>query len=375
MQAGFQGQVVRLSEVGEVKRGYDDNEPIHKVNAREAVMFNIVKNSSYGILETLNAATKVAERFKSTTLKDSPIELVLLDDESIDVQNRLSIITTNGGIGFFLILAILFIFLDWRAGFWVAMGIPFTLCFTMTVASFLGYTINGTTLAAVIIVMGIVVDDAIIVAENITRLVQQGISRSEAVIKGAGEVLVPIFASIITTCVAFIPLLFFDGHFGAFIAFIPPIIFLMLGASFLESVFILPGHMGVGASSKSTTANPKGHWFDRVEKLYQKILRAVLPFRTVILLIFTALLFFSWRIASEQMKFVMFPNEETRDIVLTGETAEGSTREETAIKLEEIEKLILPYVGKEVVGFRSERLLVVEEVVWLLKTHLGQLSK
>ena len=356
VQGGFQGQVVRLGEVADVQRGYNDNEPIHKVNGYESIMFNIVKNSSHGILSTLETVTELTERFNSSTLKDSPIKLVLLDDESIDVRNRLNIIGVNGGIGFFLILGILFIFLDWRSGFWVAMGIPFTLCLTMIVAAQMGFTINGTTLAAVIIVMGIVVDDAIIVAENITRFAQQGMSRNEAVVRGTSYVLVPIFASIITTCAAFIPLLYFEGHFGAFIAFIPPIIFVMLAASFLESILILPGHMGLEVRSKNTAAGSKmdKHWFEHVENFYAVILRYILRLRSVVLVAFLALLFFSWKVVTEEMKFVMFPNEETRDLVLVGETAVGSTREQTAIKIREIEDQIIPYIGKEVIGFRTE---------------------
>ncbi len=356
VQAGFQGQVVRLGEVAVVERGYDDNEPIHKVNGRESVMFNIVKDSSHGILETLDVVQKLTERFKNTTLKDSPIELVLLDDESIDVRNRLSIVGSNGAIGFLLILVILFLFLDWRSGFWVAMGIPFTLCVTMIVGSAIGYTINGTTLAAVIIVMGIVVDDAIIVAENITRLAQKGLPRNEAVVQGTSYVFIPIFASIITTCAAFIPLLYFEGHFGAFITFIPPIVIVMLAASFVESIFILPGHMGIQVLPKKDRRRGKArtHWFEHVERLYAFVLSYLIPLRTLVLLCFLGLLFFSWKIVSEEMKFVMFPNEETRDLVLIGETEAGSTRYETANKVQEIEDLIVPYIGKEVVGFRTE---------------------
>ena len=353
VQGGFRGRVVRLEEVAEVERAFDDSEAIHKVNGRESVMFNIVKSSSEGILSALDSVVELSERFRSSTLKDTSIELVLLDDESVDVRNRLDIISLNGGIGFLLILAILFVFLDWRSGFWVAMGVPFTLCFAMIVASFLGFTVNGTTLSAVIIVMGIVVDDAIIVAENITRLAQSGVARMEAVVKGVSFVLGPIFTSIITTCAAFVPLLYFEGHFGAFLKFIPPIIFAMLAASFLESVFILPAHMGFMATG-GKERKAEGHWFTKVERLYQFALGYLLRFRAVLIAVFVVLLALSWKLVNEEMKFVMFPNEETRDLVLVGETEVGSTKYQTARKVEEIEQIILPYLGKEVVGFRTE---------------------
>ena len=208
VQGGFDGKVIKLGEVAKIEEGYEKSDTILKVNGHEAVMFNVVKNSASGILETLKPVYKTVDQFRSNSLQKSQVELVLLDDESIDVRNRLKLISINGGLGFFLILLVLFIFLNRRSGFWVAMGIPFTLCFTLIVGSAFGLTINGTTLAAVIIVMGIVVDDAIIVAENISRLRYQGMDERQAAVKGTAEVLLPIFASILTTCVAFIPLYF-----------------------------------------------------------------------------------------------------------------------------------------------------------------------
>ena len=222
VQGGFDGQMVRLGDVADVELGYERAETVHKVNGHEAVLFSVVKNSSCGILEALSAVDRVVGEFRRGNLKNTSIDLVMLDDESIDVRNRLRLIGINAMIGFALILATLFAFLNVRAGIWVAAGIPFTFCFTMAGASLMGYTINGTTLAAVIIVMGMVVDDAIVVSENITRMIRQGVPRSEAVIKGTAFVMMPIVASIVTTCVAFVPLFFFTSRHGKIIEFIPP---------------------------------------------------------------------------------------------------------------------------------------------------------
>lgn len=362
VQGGFDGQVVRLGAVANVISGYEKTTTIYKVNGHEAVMFSVVKNSSTGILDALTAVNRLLGSFEENNLRETPIGLVLLDDESIDVRNRLRIIAVNGAIGFGLILATLFLFLNIRAGIWVAMGIPFTFCATMIIASAMGYTINGTTLAAVIIVMGMVVDDAIVVAENITRLMHNGIERSVAVVRGTAFMLLPIVASIVTTCVAFLPLFFFSGHLSKFISFIPPVIFLMLAASLVESLLILPGHMSlrmpslaglVGRSSNARQQEGKAHWFERVEAVYAGLLRAVLRFKFLVLLGFAVLLGLAIRLGSHNMRFEMFPHEETRDLVLTGMTAPGTQRYETARMVSRIEDLIQPYVGKEVVGFRT----------------------
>ncbi|MCK4810625.1 MAG: efflux RND transporter permease subunit [Candidatus Omnitrophica bacterium] len=363
VQGGFEGQVVRLGEVADIVRGYEKTKTVSKTNGHEGIVYSVVKNSSYGILETLKAVNKVVKNFKANNLENTSIELVVLDDESIDIRNRLSLIAMNGTIGFILILAFLFIFLDIRSGIWVAMGIPFTLCFTMLFSSLLGYTINGTTLAAVIIVMGMIVDDAIVVAENITRLAHKGMKHEEAIIKGASAVFLAIIASIVTTCIAFVPLFFFEGHFGKFVEHIPPIILLMLGASLFESIFILPGHMGLsipclaglsGKIKKKPKAKNNGHWFEQVENKYGSSLEKILPFKWIVFSGFIVLLVLSGLIAANRFKFVMFPNEETRDIVLMGRTAPGTSRYETAKSTKNIENIISEYLGREVVGYRTE---------------------
>jgi multidrug efflux pump subunit AcrB len=356
IQGGFEGRVIRLGEVAEITQSYEKNKEITIINGREGVMFSVVKNSSYGILETRKAVLKFVDQFRKNVLRTSPVELVLLDDESIDLRNRLSIISMNGIIGFVLIIITLFIFLNKQAGVWVAMGIPFTICFTLIFGSLMGMTINGTTLAAVIIVLGIIVDDAIVVGENITRLFHQGLGRGAAVIKGTSFVMLPIFASITTTCVAFVPLLYFEGRFGKFVMYIPPIIFLMLLASLIESLFILPGHMDLKLpliGELRRNEGSRGHWFEKIEGMYGHFLKRILPAKIPIIAGFVVMAVAAFYFAGTHMKYVMFPNEETRDIVLTGEVASDMTRFETALKSKEIEDLINPYIGKEVVGLRT----------------------
>lgn len=361
IQAGFEGEAIELSDVAQVQQGFDQDKEIIKVNGHEAVMFNVVKNSSYGILESLDAVKRATDNFKANYLIDSPIYLTLLDDESIDVRNRLLIITVNGAIGFVLILGALFLFLNKRSGLWVAMGIPFTMFFTLIGGMFLGYTINNTTLAAVIIVMGIVVDDAIVVAENISRLRAKGLSSRDAAIEGTREMFLPVLASIVTTCVAFIPLFFFSGRHGQLNSFIPPIIFLMLGASLLESFLILPGHMHFELprmkqlnQKNKVSKVQKEHWFSKYENSYSQLLQKVLPHKYLVFGGFILLMTFSLWVMTSKMSFVMFPNEETRDIVLSGQAPKDADRYQTAEMTKKIEEVFAPFLEKEVVGWRTE---------------------
>jgi multidrug efflux pump subunit AcrB len=361
IQAGFKGSAIDLQSIAEVRTDFRREKQIIKVNGHESIMFNVVKNGSYGILESLDAVQKVVEDFTANNLRHADIQLVILDDESFDVRNRLNIIATNGAIGFILILLTLFLFLNKRAGIWVAMGIPFTICLTLIFTLIMGYTINNITLAAVIIVMGIVVDDAIVVAENIARFRADGYSSEDAAVKGTAQVFMPVLASIVTTCVAFIPLFYFKGHFGAFVSFIPPIVFLMLFASLLESLVILPGHLHIQApkylrrdKNKHSLIDSTPHWFDNVENRYGDHLIRLLKYKYIIFAAFIALLIGSVFIAKQTMSFVLFPHSETREIVVLGTASKNADRYETANISKKIEDVITPYIGKEVVGFRTE---------------------
>lgn len=358
IQASFQGKAIELKSIAEVRTDFRREKQITKVNGHESIMFNVVKNGSFGILESLDAVQKVVDGFIANNLLHSDIQLVVLDDESYEVRNRLSIISTNGAIGFTLILITLFLFLNKRAGIWVAMGIPFTVCLTLIFTSVVGYTINNVTLAAVIIVMGIVVDDAIVVAENIARFRSRGFSSQDAAVKGTAQVFMPVLASIATTCVAFIPLFYFSGHFGSFVSFIPPIVFLMLFASLLESLVILPGHLHIQSpkflSRQQNSIQVKPHWFDRIEQRYGNILIRLLKFKYLIFTIFIALFIGSIFLAKQTMSFVLFPHSETREIVFIGVANKKADRYDTANISKKIENIITPYIGKEVIGFRTE---------------------
>lgn len=374
IQGGFEGQVLRLGDIAKVAYGHEKNRSVLKVNGHEGIMLKVAKSSGAGILEALRAVNKVVDEFESLQRDTSALRLVILDDEAVDLRNRLSIIGINGGIGFALILIILFIFLDFRSGFWVAAGIPFSFCFTLAGAFLIGYSINNITLAAVIIVMGIVVDDALVVAENIKRTASSGLPLYRAATDGTSMVFLPVIASILTTCLAFLPLLFFEGRFGAMVAFIPAVVTLMLTGSMLEALFILPGHLtlslGKGASSK------REHWFETWESFYAGLLENLLPFRWPILTLFLLGFAASILLADSFLAFSMFPDEETREIRLRGESPSGSTQYETAKSTQPLENRIAKSIGREVVGFRNEiaksrRGSVVEDNVFRMRIEIA----
>ncbi|MCP4131757.1 MAG: efflux RND transporter permease subunit [bacterium] len=384
IRGGFEGQVIRLKDMASVVDTFEDSSSITKVNGHECVLLNVVKSSSYGIIEAIEVIKKKTGSFKQNSLAAVPVDIVLLDDESRDVRERLTLIGMNGTIGFVFIIITLLVFLNMRAGLWVALGIPFSFCFTMIVTSAMGYTINNMTLSAVIIVMGMVVDDAIVVAENISRLKSEGYESFEAAVKGASYVFLPIVASIATTCVAFLPMLMFTGRLAKFISIIPPIVSLMLLGSLLESVLILPAHMNLNIprplriifslgtlpfiekyykQKKEKPEKPKklkktkngeyAHWFSIVENSYGRFLDKVLKRKSIVFLVFISLLLIAGFVFTKSMKFVMFPGEEATQIAIVAEAGEGTKSYGTAVLAGQLEAVFAESLGKDVVGFRT----------------------
>ena len=353
IQGSLDSPPIRLDQLGKVFQNFNQQDTIYKVNGSEAIIFNVVKNKSTGILKAIESINNLLDHYQQTVLKDTPYAITIMDDESIDLRNRLQIVSSNGLLGFGLIFLLLMTFLNKRAGFWVALGIPFSLSVTLIVTNFMGYSINVITLSAVIIVLGIVVDDAIIVAENITKKMQAGLPLKDAAIIGTQEVTQPIIASILTTCIAFLPLLFFDGRFGSFVQVLAPVIFLMLGASLIESLFLLPSHMTLlPYKPKKTTS-----FFTKLEARYTHGIKRILNHPKLTIIVFIALLIGTLQLSKSHFKFVLFPNVESREIVMSGTIESARTLAETAIALQPLES----YLNNE---FKAEGLSV--------RTTIGQ---
>ena len=378
VRGGFEGQEIRVSNLASVKDTFEKNRTILKVNGKEAVILNAVKTTSGGILRAVDDVKKLISDYRDSLPENSTLQIIILDDESSTVRSRLSLIGWNGAIGFILILSTLMIFLNFKAAFWVALGIPFSFCFAMTAANFLGYSINNITLAGIIIVMGMVVDDAIVVAENIIRLRDHGVEHDEAAVQGTTQMFLPVIAAIVTTCLAFLPILGFSGRFAKMSMFIPVMVMLMLAGSLLESLLILPAHLNLVIprwlknlltlglysltqqirhgllSGKNSTNNQRDpHWFLEVEKRYSYFLEHVLRYRILVYMAFIFMLVTAGYLFKTHMKFVMFPREETTEFAIAAETAPGSDRFETARLSQKVEEILSKYLGKEVVGFRT----------------------
>lgn len=233
------GDAVLLGDLGVVIDGFEERVAIHQINDRTGLALRISKTAS----EDLFTIVESVREYVANKRIPAGYEIRMWGDVSLDVQDRLRMLTTNGITGLILVFLSLAIFLELRLAFWVALGIPVAILGAGFILLMAGQTLNMLTLFAFLMALGIVVDDAIIIGENIYAKRQIGYGPIKAAIEGTIEVIPSVAASVATTVIAFAPLMFVAGVMGKFLAVLPFAVIAMLILSLLESIFVLPSHL------------------------------------------------------------------------------------------------------------------------------------
>lgn len=235
------GTEIRLSDIATVKDEFEDVDLSARFDGKSAAFIQV---SRTGEQDALDVARTVKE-YVSEKRKSLPegVSLALWEDDTQFLKARLDLLTRNGGIGLVLVFVCLTFFLNIRLAFWTAMGIPISFLGAFWLIPHFGVTINMMSLFAFIMVLGLVVDDAIVVGENIFSYRQQGLDRLEAAVKGVREMCWPVVAAVLTTVFAFIPLAYTSGIMGKILRVLPIVVIGVLGFSLAEALLILPAHL------------------------------------------------------------------------------------------------------------------------------------
>lgn len=242
------GTVLRLGDIAELKRSFGDESSSVTFNglpARVIKVFRVGDQTPIGVSDAVQAALPGAMQ----TLPGA-FEAIVLNDRSENFKGRKDLLLKNGMVGLSLVLILLSVFLNIRLAFWVALGIPTAFMGAMLLLPTTDVTINLVSMFAFIVALGIVVDDAIVVGENIYEYRQKGMRYMEAAIRGAQDIAVPLSFSIITNIVAFIPLAMAGGWIGKIFYAIPVVVSLAFIMSWIEALFILPAHLSHGDGKK-----------------------------------------------------------------------------------------------------------------------------
>ena len=249
------GVVLRVEDIGEVQDYFDDSSNVNEVNGNPALVISIDRTSDEDLLQIADAVHEYADE-KSKTLT-AGYTLDVWGDTSVDVRDRMRMLRDNGIQGLLFVFILLALFLEFRLAFWVSLGIPICVMGAGIILLGTGQTLNMLSMFAFLMALGIVVDDAIVVGENIYAHRNMGKDFYKAAVDGTLEVLPSVTTAIFTTIVAFMPFFFVEGVMGKFIAVMPVAIIAMLVISLLEAGTALPCHLSEGEKEQEGEEKPK----------------------------------------------------------------------------------------------------------------------
>ncbi|MDL2123235.1 MAG: efflux RND transporter permease subunit [Deltaproteobacteria bacterium] len=264
------GSQILLDDIAIIKDGFEETTVSSSYNGKPAVMLDVYRVGDQTPLSVSDAARQVVEEVNVSLPQGLRVDL--RNDRSDVYRQRLGLLMKNGLIGLALVFILLALFLEPRLAFWVSLGIPVSFLGSLFLLNISYVSINMISMFAFIVTLGIVVDDAIIVGENIYYHQQQGKTWSKAAVTGAREIAMPITFAILTNMVAFVPMFFVPGFMGKIFKQIPVVVISVFAISLIESFFILPAHIG----HKRTNA-PSG-LFGWIFRAQQSFGRAFLKF-------------------------------------------------------------------------------------------------
>ena len=257
VRADERGNKVRLGDIAKVSDRWSENPDRLYYNGEPSVAITVNTTNSEDLISVAKKANDYSEEFNKT---HDNVHISITSDRSREVVQRTELLLKNGLMGALLVLIFLALFLKPRLAFWVAFGLPISFLGMFIFAHSMGVTINVLSLFGMIIVIGILVDDGIVISENIYHHFEKGKSAIRAAIDGTMEVVPAITSAIITTLVAFSTFFFLDGRIGEFFGEVSIIVILTLAISLVEALIILPAHVG---HSKALTREQKSYWFNR----------------------------------------------------------------------------------------------------------------
>jgi len=257
------GNHLYLGQIASVEDRWKREASRARIDGSPAATLSVSRTAKANSLEVIEQVKAVAERYRNRLPAGSKI--LFTNDNGIWIKDILGKLQTNAMLGFLLVLLLLYIFMGIRNALVAAIGIPIAFMATFIFMDKSGYTINGSSLFGLMLVLGVVVDDAIIVVENCYRHRHRGLSSKKAAIVGATEVFWPVISATLTTIAAFLPLMLMSGLMGKFMRLIPIVVSLTLAASMIEVFLIAPSHF---AEWGGTRARGSDRWFRRLRKIY-----------------------------------------------------------------------------------------------------------
>lgn len=344
LRSGESGGRLRLGELATVELRLEEPVTLGRFNGKPSVNLTVTKTADASTIDVSDAVRALAAELR----RELPPSLGvgLFSDLSVYVKTRLETVKSSGAVGLVLLLISLYLFLNFRIALITALGIPVSFLVAVAAIHYLGYTINMVSLFAFLIALGLIVDDAIIVNENIYRHMELGAPAGVAAERGAREVFWPVLASTTTTIAAFLPMFAIGGTMGAFIEVIPVVVSAALLGSLWEAFAVLPSHandlLRVSPPPKRRRVDWQG-WLAR----YQRILRWSLHNRYFVALLSLALLAVALVYAATRLPYQQFGHVDIGQFFINAEAPNTYSLQDTARLAAELEQVVMAALDED----------------------------
>lgn len=357
------GRQVRVRDVGAVRDTLAERLTLARLDGERSVTLWVYKDLEGSVVRVVDAVRATIEAYDARVTEDVSFEI--RNDSSIEVRDVLHILQRNALYGIVMVAFVLFVFIGMRNAVLASIGIPFSFFAAFILMNAAGITVNTISLFSLVLVLGMLVDDAIIVIENIYRHMEQGMPASQAAILGTREVLAPVTAAVLTTVAAFLPLLLMSGIWGKFMSVIPKTVTFALLASLVEAFLVLPSHMADfgRVAPRQNKCHPR---FLALTRRYERALRRVLRRRylsivaIVVLAIIAVALVFT-------LDVMIFQEEDIDQIEVRAQLPIGTKLEITDRVARSIEDRIF--------GLPEDELeAVVTRVGFMIRNYRGELA-
>ena len=366
------GQTIRLKDVGTVRNRWSDNPSRAAFNSITSVEITVNNTDQEDLLQTCEYLREYIDLYNGST---EHMQLDIITDFSVTLQQRKELLFENGLLGFFLVLILLTLFLNLRLAFWVAIGIPVSFAGMFVLATYFGITINVISLFGMIVVIGILVDDGIVIAENIYAHFERGKPLLQAALDGTVEVIPSVVSAVLTTIIAFSSFFFLDGRAGDFFSEMAFIVVATLAVSLIEGLLFLPTHLSHAKLDRNAKMNPVQSAATKMlfrfrDKLYAPFLKWSLSNKIITISFFFAIMLITFgAIGGGIIRSQFFPFIERDNLDISLDMPAGTNEAVTQKWIDHIEQRVWE-VNEEYKAQREDSLDIIRAV----QKNIGPIS-
>ena len=346
---GLAGEVP-LSRVANIHRARKKASQEVRVDGKPAVLLSVLKQDSTNVIQLVERLNKYVEKQNEVT-QSKGIEIKMLDDQTLPTTSAINIMQNNALIGLLLVLAVAWFFLGTHISLLTTIGIPFILAATFLILSATGETLNIMVLLGIIIVLGMLVDDAVVVVEAIYYRLQRGMESMQAVREAMSEVAKPVTTAVLTTIAAFLPLTLVPGILGKFMQVVPIVVTLALALSLVEAFWMLPSHVygaNLDFSKKSRIQRWRESFIHWIQLKYSKLLIKALRWpKLTLLTVFLAFVTAVGALGAGMVKVDFFASDQLRIFYVNVSMPPSTPLEKTLKTTLDVEKVIKKYLKEK----------------------------